>query len=99
MWCTRARGVSPNRCTAASDATSTALAASEICDDTAAVMRPPSRRVVEPGHLLQRRVGARALVDGHVAERDDLVVEAARRDRGQRALVALERELLHLARG
>ena len=41
-WWTRARGVSPWSFTARSDMTRTALAASEIWDDTAAVSRPPS---------------------------------------------------------
>src|SRR5947208_6599912 len=44
-WCTRALGFNPCVRTAASDATSTAEAASEIWLDTAAVSRPPSTNV------------------------------------------------------
>ena len=47
-WCTRARGVSPCCSTARSEAISIAEEASQICDATAAVMRPPSANGLRP---------------------------------------------------
>src|SRR5690606_35160205 len=58
---------------------------------------PPARRERrELRHLLEARVAARPLVAAHVAERHDLVVEAPLVDGADRALVALEREALHV---
>lgn len=51
---------------------------------------------LEGGHLLQRRVGARALVGGEGGIRDDLVGERPGSLRGERALVTGEREVLHV---
>ena len=51
----------PCSATASSEAISIADDASQICEATAAVIRPPSASGLQPGHLLQRRV-ARALV-------------------------------------
>ena len=80
------------------------LAASEIWLLTAAVSRPPSTSVFSDGHLLQRGAAARALVGGdllagEVDVRHDLALEAALVDRGERPLVAGERELLHVFAG
>ena len=44
-WWMRARGVRPWSFTACSEAMSRAAELSEICDETAAVSRPPSTRV------------------------------------------------------
>src|SRR6185437_16489071 len=59
---------------------------------------------LQRGHLLERGAAARTLVDadllaGDVDVRDDLALEAALVDRGQCALVAGERELLHVFTG
>ena len=62
--------------TAASLAISIAAEASEICDDTAAVSRPPSTRV-RSERILSRFGLARAFVVGDAGERHDLAVEAA----------------------
>ena len=98
MWWMRARGLRPWSLTACSDASSTALAPSEIWLAIAAVSRPPSTSVLSAGHLLQRRV-ARALVGDEAVDRDDLVLEVAGADRRLRALVAGQRVLLHLLAG
>ena len=98
MWWMRARGLSLWSLTACSDASSTALAPSEIWLAIAAVSRPPSTRVVQCRHLLQRRL-ARTLVGAEAVDLDDLVLEVAGADRRLRALVAGQRVLLHLLAG
>ncbi len=65
MWWIRARGVRLWSLTACSEASSTALAPSEIWLATAAVIRPPSLSGGQAGHLLQRCL-PRGLVDGEV---------------------------------
>ena len=96
MWWTRARGRRPCVFTARSDATSSADAPSEIWLDTAAVRRPPGSSgwsFAIFSRLVSRR-GPSSLRD--VAERRDLALEAPLVDRADRALVALEREALHV---
>ena len=88
-WWMRARGVRPCSFSARSDTTRIAAAASEIWLETAAVSRPPSTSAGSVGHLLERRLAARAFVDGDVAERHDLALEAALVDRGWIARVWL----------
>ena len=51
---------------------------------------------LEPGHLLQRGVGARALVAGYVPVGGDLGVEVAVFDGAEGPLVAGQRVALHL---
>ena len=58
-----------------------------------------AERRLQRGELLERRVGTRMLVARHVADRDELVVEAARLVGGRPAPLRLERErVLILAR-
>ena len=51
---------------------------------------------LQRGHLLQRRPAPGTLVDRALAQRHDFALETPLVDRAQRALVALEREALHV---
>ena len=99
MWWMRARGVSLWSLTACSEASNTALAPSEIWLAIAAVSRPPSTNVFRPAIFSSddsrgpssTRNGPEFGFHG-----DDFIVEVAAADRGERALVAGQRVLLHL---
>ena len=65
----RARGVRPCSCSARSDTTRIAAAASEIWLDTAAVRRPPSTSGGRLAIFSSDRAAARAFVDGDATER------------------------------
>src|SRR3954463_14698884 len=108
MWWMRARGVSECSASARSLTTSIAADASEICDATAAVTRPPSTSVGSerifsqfgsrrpPAHTRAVGRGARSLVEREAVERRDLVLEPSLGSGAQRALVRLDREGLHV---
>ena len=94
----RARGVSPWSARPCSLTISRAAEASEICEAQAAVTRPPSVRVGSERILSQ--FGSRGPSSAvHVAERDDLGVEAALGPGPDGPLVRLDRERLHVLAG
>ena len=94
----RARGVRPCVRTASAFAISSAADASESCEAIAAVSRPPSTSV--GSERILSRFGSRGPSSCvAVAERDDLLVEAALGAGTQRALVRLDRERLHVVAG
>ncbi len=94
---TRARGVSPSRSTAAPLATRIAEAPSFSALELPAVTtEPPCDDGPEAGEHLEGRLGARSLVDEHLAavrgHADDLGLEAPGGDRGGGPLLAAQRE-------
>ena len=91
----RARGFRPWSFTACSLAMSSAAEPSLIWLDTAAVSRPPSTSVGSDRILSQ--FGSRGPSSNvQLAERDDLVVEAALGAGPERPHVRLDGELLHV---
>ena len=93
--CTRATGVSPCARTAGSEATSSAAAPSEIWLETAAVMRPPSRRGLSSANFSFVLSRSGTLVGDHSGVRRDLVGEPSGVRSGERSAMTLECELLH----